>query len=167
MIPSEFNHVQKRNIKCAKLNLWSFDRWVCVKICEQIAVYITFSTNTAAAGASLIAVKGSEAFQWVKVCDKFKRFCVQIGGAFLCGYVASILMALVSTISAYKVFRMYSPKGFLRLKRTWSLLLSFKGYFVFCKLFLFIVFWKLSSMMQNIYDETSEEKLVKFVVKWF
>lgn len=92
---------------------------VCVKIiCEQIAAYITFGTNTASVGASMIAVKGSEAFQWIKVCDKFTRFCIQIGGAFLCGYVASILMLLISTISAYRVFRMYSPKWFLRLKTT-------------------------------------------------
>ncbi|CAJ1941884.1 unnamed protein product [Sphenostylis stenocarpa] len=83
---------------------------------DQIAVYITFATNTASAGASMIAVTGSEAFQWLKVCDKFTRFCIQIGAAFLCGYIASILMALISTISAYKVFRMYSPKWFLRLK---------------------------------------------------
>ncbi|KAK7347706.1 hypothetical protein VNO80_22245 [Phaseolus coccineus] len=85
---------------------------------DQIAVYITFGTNTASVAASMMAVTGSEAFQWMKVCDKFSRFCIQIGGALLCGYVASILMALVSTISAYKVFRMYSPKWFLRLKST-------------------------------------------------
>lgn len=69
----------------------------------------------------MLAITGSDAFQWLKVCDKFTRFCVQIGGALLCGYAASIIMALISTISAYQVFRMYSPKWFLRLKNMWSL----------------------------------------------
>ncbi|BAT76717.1 hypothetical protein LR48_Vigan627s006600 [Vigna angularis] len=105
---------------CSRGNLKGSDMcvaWISLFL-DQIAAYITFGTNTASVGASMIAVKGSEAFQWLKVCDKFTRFCIQIGGAFLCGYVASILMALISTISAYRVFRMYSPKWFLRLKST-------------------------------------------------
>ncbi|KAL5149527.1 CASP-like protein 2C1 [Glycine soja] len=89
--------------------------WICFSL-DQIAVYMTFAANTATMGAAVLAISGSEAFQWLKVCDKFTRFCVEIGGALLCGYAASMLMALISTISAYKVFRMYSPKWFLRLK---------------------------------------------------
>ncbi|KEH15650.1 putative casparian strip membrane protein [Medicago truncatula] len=83
---------------------------------DQIVVYLTFATNTSAFEACLFALTGSEAFQWMKVCNKFTRFCYQIGGAILCCYIASILMAMISTISAYKVLRMYSPKRFLRLK---------------------------------------------------
>lgn len=94
-----------------------FDQfWFYIKICKQIAVYLTFAANTASFEAALLALTGSEALQWMKVCNKFTRFCVQMGGALLCGYVASILMALISTTSAYRVFRMYSPKWFLRLK---------------------------------------------------
>ncbi|XP_027332970.1 CASP-like protein 2C1 [Abrus precatorius] len=89
--------------------------WICFLL-DLMAVYITFAANTAAVGASVMAVTGSEALQWLKLCDKFTRFCHQIGGALLCGYVASILMALISTVSAYKVFSLYSPKWFLRLK---------------------------------------------------
>lgn len=83
-------------------------------------MYLTFATNTSAFEACLFALTGSEAFQWMKVCNKFTRFCYQIGGAILCCYIASILMAMISTISAYKVLRMYSPKRFLRLKGKWS-----------------------------------------------
>lgn len=85
---------------------------------DQIAVYLVFGANTATLGASLLAVTGSEAFQWLKVCNKFTRFCIQIASAVLCGYAASIIMALISTISAYKVLSMYSPKWLLRLKST-------------------------------------------------
>ncbi|KAK7291895.1 hypothetical protein RIF29_07420 [Crotalaria pallida] len=83
---------------------------------DQMAVYITFAANSAAVEASMLAITGSEALQWLKVCNRFTRFCFQIGGAVICGYVASILMAVISAISAYKVFRLYSPKWFLRLK---------------------------------------------------
>lgn len=84
-------------------------------------MYLTFATNTSAFEACLFALTGSEAFQWMKVCNKFTRFCYQIGGAILCCYIASILMAMISTISAYKVLRMYSPKRFLRLKGKWPI----------------------------------------------
>lgn len=85
-----------------------------------MAVYLTFATNSAAFEASMIALTGTEALQWMKVCNRYTRFCIQIGGALLCGFLASILMALISTASAYKLFRMYSPKSFLRLKGKWS-----------------------------------------------
>ncbi|KAK7388493.1 hypothetical protein VNO78_23309 [Psophocarpus tetragonolobus] len=85
---------------------------------DQMGAYMVFGANTAAVGAAMLAITGSESFQWIKVCDRFTRFCVQVGGALLCGYVASMLMAIVSTISAYNVFRMYSPKWLLRLKTT-------------------------------------------------
>ncbi|XP_028196501.1 CASP-like protein 2C1 isoform X2 [Glycine soja] len=101
----------KKNFKGSYLCM----AWICFSL-DQIAVYMTFAANTATMGAAVLAISGSEAFQWLKVCDKFTRFCVEIGGALLCGYAASMLMALISTISAYKVFRMYSPKWFLRLK---------------------------------------------------
>ncbi|CAL5199344.1 unnamed protein product [Lathyrus oleraceus] len=89
--------------------------WISLLL-DQIAVYLTFATNTALFEAAIFAFTGSEAFQWLKVCNKFTRFCEQIAGAIFCCYVASILMAMISIISAYKVFRMYSPKRFLRLK---------------------------------------------------
>ncbi|TKY54587.1 CASP protein 2C1 [Spatholobus suberectus] len=103
----------RRNFKGS----YMYMAWICFLL-DQIAVYIIFAANTATLGASVLAITGSQAFQWLKVCNKFTRFCIQIGGAHLCGYAASILMALISTISAYKVFRMYSPKWFLRLKST-------------------------------------------------
>ncbi|OIW18667.1 hypothetical protein TanjilG_13419 [Lupinus angustifolius] len=89
--------------------------WISLLL-DQMAVYITFAANSAALEGSVVAITGSETFQWMKVCNRFTRFCFQIGGAVLCGYVASILMALISIMSTYKVFRMYSPKWFLRLK---------------------------------------------------
>lgn len=91
-----------------------------MKICKQVAVYLTFGANSAAFEAALFALTGSEAFQWMKVCNRFTRFCHLIGGALLSGFVASLLMALISTISAYNVFRMYSPKWFMRLKGKWN-----------------------------------------------
>ncbi|KAL4397661.1 hypothetical protein HN51_002175 [Arachis hypogaea] len=83
---------------------------------DQMAVYVTFGTNCATLEGSMLALTGSEALQWLKVCNRFTRFCDQIGAAVLCGYAASILMALISTVSAYKVMRMYSPQRFLSLK---------------------------------------------------
>ncbi|CAL0325580.1 unnamed protein product [Lupinus luteus] len=83
--------------------------WISLLL-DQMAVYITFASNSAALEASVLAITGSQTFEWIKLCNRFTRFCSQIGGAMFCGYVASFIMALISTISAYRVFRMYSPK---------------------------------------------------------
>ena len=83
----------------------------------QIAVYVTFATNSAALQGSLMAVTGQDDFQWMKLCNKFTRFCVQVGGALVCCYLACIVMILLSSLSAFNLFRLYSPKRFMLLKR--------------------------------------------------
>ncbi|XP_028775364.1 CASP-like protein 2C1 [Neltuma alba] len=89
--------------------------WFCFLL-DQVGVYVTFGSNTAAMEAATIALNGAKALQWLKVCDKFTRFCIQIGVALLCGYVASFIMAIISCVSAYNLFRLYSSSSFLRLK---------------------------------------------------
>ncbi|XP_054807373.1 CASP-like protein 2C1 [Prosopis cineraria] len=91
--------------------------WLCFLL-DQVGVYLTFGTNTAAAEAAAIALDGAKAMMWMKVCDKYRRFCVQIGVALLCGYVACIVMTVISCVSAYNLFRLYSSSSFLRLKAT-------------------------------------------------
>ncbi|KAL7097396.1 hypothetical protein ACP275_10G142100 [Erythranthe tilingii] len=83
---------------------------------DQVAAYVVFAANTAAIQASALAVTGEESFQWMKLCNRYTRFCFQIGGALVCSYIAAILMAIISTMSAYALFRLYSPKQFLLLK---------------------------------------------------
>ncbi|KAK6944232.1 Casparian strip membrane protein domain [Dillenia turbinata] len=83
---------------------------------DQVITYVQFATNSAALEASTLAITGARSLQWMKVCNRFTRFCVQIGSALLCGYVASLLMILLSLISAFNLFRFYCPKQFFLLK---------------------------------------------------
>ncbi|XP_051150966.1 CASP-like protein 2C1 [Andrographis paniculata] len=83
---------------------------------DQIIAYIVFAGNTAAMQGSMLAVTGEKSFGWMKVCDKFTRFCAQIGGGLFCGYIAAATMAVISSISAYSLFRIYSSKYLLVLK---------------------------------------------------
>ncbi|XP_010265455.1 PREDICTED: CASP-like protein 2C1 [Nelumbo nucifera] len=89
--------------------------WICFML-DQIVTYVNFGATVAAAQASMLAVTGSRDFQWMKVCRIYKRFCFQIGGSLTCGLVASILMIMISTFSAFNLFRLYSPKRFLVFK---------------------------------------------------
>ncbi|XP_071742138.1 CASP-like protein 2C1 [Rutidosis leptorrhynchoides] len=84
---------------------------------DQAVVYMVFAATTTALVASLYAVTGEHHLFWMKVCDKYTRFCTQIGGALLCGYAAFLLMAIVTSISAFGLFRHYSPRKFLLLKK--------------------------------------------------
>ncbi|XP_073147362.1 CASP-like protein 2C1 [Henckelia pumila] len=85
-------------------------------ILDQGVVYMVFAATSSAMQGSMLGVTGEKSFAWMKVCDKFTRFCFQIGGALACGYVATVLMAIISSMSAFNLFRLYSPKQFLRLK---------------------------------------------------
>ncbi|KAI8014817.1 CASP-like protein 2C1 [Camellia lanceoleosa] len=89
--------------------------WVCFLL-DQATVYLVVATNSAALAASFLAITGASNLQWMKLCDKYTRFCIQIGGALLCGYAASLSLALISILSGYSLFRLYSPKRFFLLK---------------------------------------------------
>ncbi|KAK3435475.1 CASP-like protein 2C1 [Eucalyptus grandis] len=102
----------KREIQCPLLKNLS---WVHFLL-DQVAVYTVFATTVAATQASLLAVTGSKAMQWMKLCNRYTRFCIQVGGALLCGYAASIVLVLMSFLSVYNLFRRYSPTKFLQLK---------------------------------------------------
>ncbi|XP_055824634.1 CASP-like protein 2C1 [Solanum dulcamara] len=83
---------------------------------DQAVVYIVFAGNSAAIEASAIALIGIKSLQWMKMCNRFTRFCIQIGAALILGYLAVLLLFMVSSLSAFQLFRLYSPKHFLKLK---------------------------------------------------
>ncbi|XP_022153293.1 CASP-like protein 2C1 [Momordica charantia] len=83
---------------------------------DQAIAYVIFAANTAGVEAALLAITGAYNLQWMKLCNRFTRFCFQAGGAFLCGYAASLTMAAISFISAFNLFTHYSPSHFLRPK---------------------------------------------------
>ncbi|KZV29577.1 hypothetical protein F511_00855 [Dorcoceras hygrometricum] len=85
-------------------------------ILDQGMVYMVFAATSSAVQGSMFAVTGEKRFAWIKVCDKFTMFCVQIGAALACGYLATLFMAITSSMSAFDLFRLYSPKQFLLLK---------------------------------------------------
>ncbi|CAN7033209.1 hypothetical protein IGI04_031593 [Brassica rapa subsp. trilocularis] len=85
-------------------------------ILDQTAVYVVFSGASAAAQHSLLVVTGSRELQWMKWCYKFTRFCFQIGSAIVLNYIAVALMVILSFLSAFNLFRLYSPKRYFQFK---------------------------------------------------
>ncbi|KAK1414058.1 hypothetical protein QVD17_29796 [Tagetes erecta] len=84
---------------------------------DQAVAYLILASNSAGLVASIYAITGDKHHLfWMKLCNKFNRFCIQVGGALLCGYVAFLLMVAISLLSGYGLFRHYSPKTFLVLK---------------------------------------------------
>lgn len=82
---------------------------------DQVAVYVVFAIVCASAQMSLLGLVGAKELQWMKLCSKYVRFCFQIGGSLACGAVAFTLLAVISGISTFNLFRWYSP-NFLCLK---------------------------------------------------
>ncbi|KAJ0250994.1 Casparian strip membrane protein domain-containing protein [Hirschfeldia incana] len=93
----------------------SNSKWISY-ILDQTAVYVVFSGASAAAQHSLLVVTGSRELQWMKWCYKFTRFCFQIGSAIILNYIAVMLMVILSFLSAFNLFRLYSPKRYFQFK---------------------------------------------------
>ncbi|XP_058067936.1 CASP-like protein 2C1 [Magnolia sinica] len=89
--------------------------WICF-ISDQTVAYVSFAATSAAAQASMLAVTGASHFQWMKLCPIYTRFCDKIAGGLICALLATLLTVAVSSISAFHLFRRYSPKQFLILK---------------------------------------------------
>ncbi|CAH2077941.1 unnamed protein product [Thlaspi arvense] len=83
---------------------------------DQTAVYVMFAGTSAAAQHSLLVLTGSRELQWMKWCYKFTRFCFQIGSAIILNYIAAILLIILSALSAFNLFRLYSPKRYFHFK---------------------------------------------------
>ncbi|XP_031481935.1 CASP-like protein 2C1 [Nymphaea colorata] len=83
---------------------------------DQVMAYATFSVTTAATQGCYFAVSGQTQFQWMKLCNIYTRFCDKVAAALLFGLAASFLLAVVSCISAYNVFRLYPCKRPIAVK---------------------------------------------------
>ncbi|KAB2079476.1 hypothetical protein ES319_A05G006300v1 [Gossypium barbadense] len=101
--------------KGSSLQSYAYLAWLRY-ILDQAVVYAVFAGNLAALEHSFLVLTGEENFQWLKWCNKYTRFCTQIGGSLLCGFVASLLMFSIASISAFNLFRLYSPTKFMHLK---------------------------------------------------
>ncbi|XP_068653482.1 CASP-like protein 2C1 [Aristolochia californica] len=96
---------------CCKLR----SHWVRFLL-DQVAAYMSLGGTAAAAQACVFAVTGLEAFQWTKLCNIYTRFCYTIAGGLFCGLVASLFTAAVASISAFHLFRLFSPNKWFALK---------------------------------------------------
>ncbi|XP_020588261.1 CASP-like protein 2C1 [Phalaenopsis equestris] len=75
---------------------------------DQGMTYTMFAMTVAATEASMVGLRGVNQLQWSKICNIYGKFCGQVAGGLLCGFAASIAMAVVSSISARNLFKLYS-----------------------------------------------------------
>ncbi|XP_043710675.1 CASP-like protein 2C1 [Telopea speciosissima] len=83
---------------------------------DQMVTYVSFGILSASTQAAVLAITGESHLEWTKLCDKYTRFCYQIGGALFCGVASLLVMVLITSISAFNLFRLYSHNHFLILK---------------------------------------------------
>ncbi|CAN1326519.1 CASP-like protein 2C1, partial [Linum perenne] len=110
----------KSNGETASFSMVVVSSWVGFILDQQVGVYVTFAATLAALQHSTLVITGENELQWLKWCNKFTRFCVQIGGGLFASFVASILMSFMSFVSAFHLFSLYSPNRFLLLKSSSS-----------------------------------------------
>lgn len=106
-----FTWLGKNPCHCNKFVAWLYF------VLDQGSTYATFGATMAALQAALVGLFGIGSLQWSKLCNIYTRFCDQIAGGIICGLVATLVMAVVSAISAHRLFQLYprtrrsSPKS--------------------------------------------------------
>ncbi|KAH9318315.1 hypothetical protein KI387_020084, partial [Taxus chinensis] len=73
---------------------------------DQAMAYLSVAAAAAAAESAYLAERGQIEFQWIKVCEFFGKFCIQVGEGLVTAFLASLCMVTVSGISAYHLFRL-------------------------------------------------------------
>ncbi|KAJ3708002.1 hypothetical protein LUZ61_011707 [Rhynchospora tenuis] len=101
-----YSSVQKESSCCSNRAV----AWFCF-VLDQAAVYAVFSTTLAALQGAMIALTGIHSLQWSKLCNIYSRFCVQVGGSLFCSFMTALAMALVASVSAYRLFRLYPSRA--------------------------------------------------------
>ncbi|GAB2224736.1 hypothetical protein Drorol1_Dr00005506 [Drosera rotundifolia] len=74
---------------------------------DQAVAYLSLSALAAALQSSIYGKQGQEEFQWIKICNMYGKFCNQAGEGVASAVVVTLSMAIVSSISAYSLFRLY------------------------------------------------------------
>ncbi|KAJ6804129.1 CASP-like protein 2C1 [Iris pallida] len=82
---------------------------------DQAVTYATFAAASAAAQDAMIGIFAVRALQWGKICNTYTGFCVLLVVGGVCAFLATFSMAVVASLSAYHLFRLY-PSPASRIK---------------------------------------------------
>ncbi|XP_020230632.1 CASP-like protein 2B1 [Cajanus cajan] len=74
---------------------------------DQVMAYVTVAAVAAAMQSGLLGRLGQAEFQWMKLCNMYGKFCNQMGEGIASAFVVSLSMVLLSSISAFSLFRLY------------------------------------------------------------
>ncbi|XP_074271955.1 CASP-like protein 2B1 [Silene latifolia] len=77
---------------------------------DQVVAYLSVAAVAAAAQSSVLAKFGQTELQWMKTCDLFQKFCNQIGEGIAAAMLLTLSTVILSSISAYSLFRLYGGR---------------------------------------------------------
>ncbi|KAF2306054.1 hypothetical protein GH714_010648 [Hevea brasiliensis] len=74
---------------------------------DQVMAYLTVAAVAAAAQSAVFAKVGQPELQWMKICNMYGKFCNQVGEGIGSALLVSLGMVVLSSISAFSLFRLY------------------------------------------------------------
>lgn len=72
---------------------------------DALMAGIMASAMGSAAGVAYIGVKGNVHVNWMKICDKFGKYCRYVGSSVALSLAASVVLVLLVVISSYSMYR--------------------------------------------------------------
>ncbi|XP_071700916.1 CASP-like protein 2B1 [Rutidosis leptorrhynchoides] len=86
---------------------------------DQLIAYIVVAAIGAAAQSAVFSKVGEPELQWMKVCDMYEKFCNQVGKGIATSLIACASMVIVSSISAFSLFRLYGGNKGSKTSTQW------------------------------------------------
>ncbi|GMI72668.1 CASP-like protein 2B2 [Hibiscus trionum] len=77
---------------------------------DQGLAYLNVAAVGAAAQSAVFAKMGQTQLQWMVICNMYGKFCNQVGEGIAVALLVCIIMVVLSSISAFGVFRLYGAK---------------------------------------------------------
>ncbi|XP_020254316.1 CASP-like protein 1D1 [Asparagus officinalis] len=74
-------------------------------IFDTLMAGIVAASTGAAGGVAYIGLKGNDHVNWMKICDKFGKYCRHVGSSIGLSLVASVVLVLLVILSSYSLYR--------------------------------------------------------------
>lgn len=74
-------------------------------VSDLVMVALVSSGASAAAAIAYVGLKGNHHTQWLKICNKFDRFCDHTAGAIVISFVGDLIFMVLTIMSIYSMYR--------------------------------------------------------------
>ncbi|KAH9555364.1 hypothetical protein CY35_08G110700 [Sphagnum magellanicum] len=84
--------------------------WITLLV-DQAVAYVLLAAAAASTEVAYVAKHGINYIGWNEQCSNYHRFCMRVGISLVLTYMATLMFAILTLMSAHRLFSLQSTKG--------------------------------------------------------